>query len=102
MHGGLSQCTHGTGIIRMDTRGYSPSVTGSNLIHERARERFASSGATHGTVFSDWQATVHAWQPLHFARSITIPQRDIGSPLPISDRQSSNCGLQIADCVLEI
>ena len=80
MQGGLSQWTHGSGVGRMLSRGYSPSTCGSTLIHEITRPRAASFGGTQETLFSVWQATVQAWQAVHFARSITIPQRGMVRP----------------------
>src|SRR5512135_3401001 len=77
MHGGLSQCTQGSGVGRMLSRGYSPSICGSTLSQEMMRPRAASSGGTQGTLFSVWQATTQAWQAVHFAKSMTMPQRGI-------------------------
>ena len=31
-----------------------------------------------GTLFSAWQATTHAWQPVQASRSIAMPQRFCG------------------------
>jgi hypothetical protein len=44
------------------------------------RPRAASFGGTQETLFSVWHATVHAWQAVHFAKSITIPQRGMRYP----------------------
>ena len=38
------------------------------------RPRSTSSGPTTGTLFSDWQATRQALQPMQRSRSMTMPQ----------------------------
>ena len=40
-----------------------------------SRPRAISSGPTTGELFSTWQATTQALQPMHSEVSITIPHR---------------------------
>src|SRR5574337_47001 len=88
MQGGLSQCRQGSGSIAIETRGYAPLTSGSTASQAKMRPSSACSGSTHGTLFSVWQATTHAWQAVHLAKSITIPQRGISrSSAPVDSNE---------------
>jgi hypothetical protein len=76
------------------TLGYFPVVTAMTLFQKISLLILCSSGDPCGTLFSALQAVVHAWQPTHLSKSITIPHRGM---LPL---YSSDIGLQTPDFLL--
>jgi hypothetical protein len=68
---------HGIEMISVLTRGYFPVVAAITLFQKMSLLDRCSSGDPCGTLFSALQAVVHAWQPTHLSRSITIPHLGI-------------------------
>ena len=73
--GAFSQCMQGTGWKPADRLAARPRLVAVDPqpVHHRARLA-TSSGPTTGMLFSDWQATTQALQPMQAALSITMPQ----------------------------
>jgi hypothetical protein len=74
-HGAFSQCTQNSGWWTISGESGLPEKYRS--IRSQCISRFMMTLAlpTTGTLFSAWQATLHALQPVHTLMSIVMPQR---------------------------
>ena len=59
------------------TLGNSPSQYLSTLIHSIPLASLKFSSVLIGILFSDWQASTQAWQPVHLSISTAIPHLNL-------------------------